>query len=63
VKVQVQIIGKNKETQEQEIYSMNVYPGDVACIYKDRYGVAFTTLQGKFYRVNHTFQEMEDILC
>ena len=62
MKVQIQIIGKNKETQEQEIYSMGMYPEDIACLYKDKYGVALTTLQGKFYRVNHELKELRELL-
>jgi hypothetical protein len=55
------VISKNKETQEEEIFELNINKRDIACLYKDQYGVAVTTYGGKFYRVKHTLKELEEL--
>lgn len=62
MKVIIKVFGKNKETQESEVFELRIYSDNVACLYKDRYGVGITMNNGKFYRVNHTLQELKEIL-
>ena len=62
MKQQIKVFGKNKETQEQEVYELFIDPRNIACLYKDQYGVAITTKQGKFYRVDHSMKELEELL-
>lgn len=56
------VIGKNRETQEQEIFQLRIDNSRIACLYKDKYGVVVTTGQGKSYRVTQTLEELEEQL-
>jgi hypothetical protein len=58
----LQVIGRNKETQEEEVFELPLPNSDVACIYKDKYGVAVSTRQGKVYRVIQKMTELEEQL-
>jgi len=62
MKVVLNVLGKNKETQEQQIYDLHINTKEIACLYKDKYGVAFTTYEGKFYRVTQSLKELEELL-
>lgn len=62
MKTVLNVIGRNKETHEQEVFDLYINTREIACLYKDRYGVAFTTLQGKFYRVTQTISELEELV-
>ena len=62
MKIILHVIGKNRETDEQEVFELGVFQDQIACLYKDRYGVAVTTRQGKFYRVTQTITELKELL-
>ena len=62
MRVKLEGIRKNRDTDQEELYELNINTKDIACLYKDRYGVAVTTHGGKFYRVNHTLKELEQEL-
>ena len=62
MKIVLNVLGKNKETQEQEVFEFHIYTDEIACLYKDRYGVAVSTKQGKFYRVTHTIAELKEMI-
>jgi hypothetical protein len=36
-------MGKNKETHEEEVFDLTLSNSEVACVYKDKYGVAVST--------------------
>lgn len=55
----VNVIGKNKETQEEEIFELRIDNDDIACLYKDRNGVAVSTRQGKIFRVTQTMEQLQ----
>lgn len=50
---------KDKETEEIIEYELKLYKNEVACIYKDRYGVYVSTYGGKLYKVKHTLEEVQ----
>ena len=54
------VIGRNKETQEEEIFELRVDNEEVACLYKDRNSVAVSTRQGKVFRVTQTMEELQE---
>ena len=60
--MKIKVIGKNKETQEDEVFDLNLEASEVACFYKDKYGIAVSTKQGKVYRVSMTMDELRNIL-
>lgn len=62
MKIQLNVIGKNKETHEQEVFDFYLYTDEIACLYQDRYGVAVTTRQGKFYRVTQSLKELQELI-
>lgn len=62
MRVLLKVFGKNKETDEPEVFELSLPVDDVACLYRDRYGVAVTTHQGKFYRLDHSLEELKDII-
>lgn len=60
--ITLRVWGKNKETQERELFDLKIHKDDIACLYGDRYGVAVSMLQGKIYRVEHTIVELQEII-
>lgn len=56
------VINKDRDTQEESYFELKINKENIACLYKDRYGVAITTCQGKFYRVKHSLQELRGLL-
>lgn len=50
---------KEKETDEIVEYDLKLYKHEVACAYKDRYGVYVSTHGGRLYKVKHTLEELE----
>lgn len=52
------VIGKNKETQEEEVFELKISFEEVGCLYKDRNGVIVTTKQGKSFRVTQKFNDI-----
>lgn len=61
MRIKLNVISKNRDTQEEELYELSLNKRDIACLYKDQYGVAVTTYGGKFYRVKHTIKELEEL--
>lgn len=51
-------MGKNKETQLEEVFDLTLPNEDVACLYKDKYGIAVSTRQGKVYKVTQSMDEL-----
>lgn len=62
MKVSLIVIKKNRDTQEEDYFELRINTKDIACLYKDQYGVAITTREGKFYRVKHTLKELEELV-
>lgn len=60
--IKLKAIKKNNETNKEEPYDLSINTKDIACLYKDKYGVAITTYGGKFYRVNHSIEELQELL-
>ena len=60
--MRLNVIGKNKETQEEEVFELRLENEEIACLYKDRNGVAVSTKQGKVFRVVQTFEEIQEQL-
>lgn len=54
---------KDKDTDEIITYELNVKSNDIACLYKDMYGVYVYTKYGRLYKVNYDFKQLEEILC
>jgi hypothetical protein len=61
MKIKLDGTRKDNETGEQQPYELYIYTNDIACLYRDKYGVAITTVGGRYYRVNHTVKEIEEI--
>lgn len=57
-----QVFFKNKETQQEELGEANLRMEDIACFYKDQYGVFVVTHGGRTYKVNNTLKELEELL-
>ena len=62
MKIRLEGIRRDRDTEEEVSYELHINTDDIACIYKDRYGVAITTHGGKFYRVNHTEKELQEVI-
>jgi len=60
--MKLHVIGKNKETQEEEVFELRLEEDEIACLYKDRNGIAVSTRQGKVFRVTQTFEEIQEQL-
>jgi hypothetical protein len=61
----MQLIGlrKDKDTDEIIRYELNIKRRDIACLYKDRYGVYVYTHFGRLYKVEHSLSSLEKLLC
>ena len=60
--MKLSVMGRNKETQEEEIFELKLENEEIACLYKDRYGIAVSTRQGKVFRVTQTIEELQEQL-
>ncbi len=60
----MQFIGlsKDKETDEITKYELRLHEQDIACLYKDRYGVYICTVGGKMMKVDHSLKELQEEL-
>lgn len=58
--MKLHVIGRNKVTQEEEVFELVIDDEEVACLYKDRNGVAVSTRQGKVFRVTQTMEELQE---
>ena len=56
-------IRKDKTNDEMIIYELNVETDDIACLYKDTYGVYVYTKYGRLYKVNYDLERLEEIVC
>lgn len=61
-RIQLLVKGKDKETQEEQVFPLSLHRRYVACLYKDQYGIAVSTTFGKIYRVEQTLKELEEQL-
>lgn len=59
----INVVFKNKETQQEETAELRLHKEDIACLYRDQYGTYVTTNSGKTYKVTQTIQELEGLLC
>lgn len=62
MRIQINIKVQNKDTGEEELKEITLYKDNIACLYQDTHGVAITTKQGKFYRVDNTLKQLKGLL-
>ena len=60
--MKLNVMGRNKETQKEEIFELKLENEEIACLYKDRHGIAVSTRQGKVFRVTQTMEELQEQL-
>ena len=62
MRITLNVIGRNRETREEEIYNFSLHMNEVACLYQDKYGVAVSTKQGKIFRVTQNIEELKELM-
>ena len=60
----MQFIGLSKDRETDEIirYELRIHIQDVACLYKDMFGVYICTKQSKMMKVDHTLKYLREEL-
>ena len=49
-----------KDEQDNMVeYELKLYKHEIACLYKDRYGVYVSTYSGKLYKVKSSLEDLE----